>query len=317
MLLHVQAVRAETEIVKVFELVDPEGLELSPFTAGSHVELALPDGALRQYSLCNDPRERHRYLLGVLLEAAGRGGSRYMHERVRQGDLLQVSAPRNHFSLDETARRHVLIGGGIGVTPLLSMVARLQQIEAEFELHYCTRDQATTAFQQQLSGPGLNHKVQLYHDGGVPANGLDLVALLATVEPDSRVYCCGPAGLMAAAKAAASHWPASHVRFEHFAPGADGLAEQVLSDNGAFEVELAGSGAIHAVPPGRSILSVLLSEGVLVDSSCEAGVCGTCQTRYLSGTPDHRDFVLSNDEQREFVMICVSRAKTARLVLDL
>ncbi len=317
MLLRVQSIRAETDTVKVFELVDPDGLELSPFTAGSHVELALPDGTLRQYSLCNDPRERHRYLLGVLLEAAGRGGSRYMHELVGQGDLLQVSAPRNHFSLDETARRHVLIAGGIGVTPLLSMVARLQQIEAEFELHYCTRELATTAFEKQLSGQRLNHKVRLYHDGGIPANGLDLVALLATVEPNTRVYCCGPSGLMAAVKAAASHWPGSHVRFEHFAPGVDGLAGQVISANGAFEVELAGSGTIHNVPSDRSILSVLLSEGVMVDSSCEAGVCGTCQTRYLSGTPDHRDFVLTNDEQRDFLMICVSRAKTPRLVLDL
>lgn len=166
MLLRVDSVRAETQSVKVFELVDPQGMDLIPFTAGSHVELALPNGMLRRYSLCNDPREKHRYELGVLLQPGGGGGSRYLHERVAPGDLLQVSAPRNRFPLDESALRHVLIAGGIGVTPLLSMAARLQAINTEFVLHDCTRDLATTAFQRRLFDSGLNQNTRLHHDGG-------------------------------------------------------------------------------------------------------------------------------------------------------
>ena len=314
MLLRVEAIHDETPTIKTFALVDPEGLELPAFTAGSHVDLTLPDGQVRQYSLSNAPVERQRYVLGVLRESSGRGGSRQMHERVVAGDLLQVSLPRNNFPLDESAVRHLLIAGGIGVTPLLAMVNRLRLIGADFELHYCTRDAAHTAFRTFLGEDDVAPRVQLHHDGGVPGQGLDVASLLATVAPGTHVYCCGPAGLMAAVQAASAHWPIGQIHFEHFAApimaaGTGGLA--------AFEVELASTGAVYRVPPDRSILSVLLSEGVLVDSSCEAGVCGTCTTRYLSGEPDHRDFVLSDAEQRDHLMVCVSRAKSARLVLDL
>lgn len=314
MLLRVHAINDETPAIKTFELVDPEGLELPVFTAGSHVDVTLPDGQLRQYSLCNAPDQRHRYLLGVLRETSGRGGSRQMHERVAVGDLLQVSMPRNHFPLAGSATRHLLIAGGIGVTPLLAMLHSLQALGADFVLHYCTRDVAQTAFRALLAADGVAPHVHLHHDGGVPGKGLDVVALLATVAAGTHVYCCGPAGLMAAVKAASAHWPAGQIHFEHFAAP---VASTVVGGAAAFEVEIASTGAVYPVPPDRSILSVLLGEGVLIDSSCEAGVCGTCMTRYLSGEPDHRDFVLSDSEQREHVMVCVSRAKSARLVLDL
>lgn len=314
MLLRVNAITDETLSIKTFELVDPEGLDLPLFTAGSHVDITLPDGQLRQYSLCNAPTERHRYLLGVLRETIGRGGSRQMHERLLVGDLLQVSMPRNNFPLDESATRHLLIAGGIGVTPLMAMVHSLQVRGADFALHYCTRDAAQTAFRAVLGANGVAPRVRLHHDGGVPGRGLDVAALLATVAPGTHVYCCGPAGLMAAVKAASAHWPAGQIHFEHFAAP---VASVVVGGGATFEVEIASTGAVYPVPPDRSILSVLLSEGLLVDSSCEAGVCGTCTTRYLSGEPDHRDFVLSDAEQRELVMVCVSRAKSARLVLDL
>lgn len=314
MLLRVNAITDETLSIKTFELVDPEGLDLPLFTAGSHVDITLPDGQLRQYSLCNAPAERHHYLLGVLRETIGRGGSRQMHERLLVGDLLQVSMPRNNFPLDESATRHLLIAGGIGVTPLMAMVHSLQVRGADFALHYCTRDAAQTAFRAVLGANGVAPRVRLHHDGGVPGRGLDVAALLATVAPGTHVYCCGPAGLMAAVKAASAHWPAGQIHFEHFAAP---VASVVVGGGATFEVEIASTGAVYPVPPDRSILSVLLSEGLLVDSSCEAGVCGTCTTRYLSGEPDHRDFVLSDAEQRELVMVCVSRAKSARLVLDL
>ena len=314
MLLRVHTITDETPSIKTFELVDAEGLDLPLFTAGSHVDVTLPDGQLRQYSLCNAPTERHRYLLGVLRETNGRGGSRQMHERLVVGDLLQVSMPRNNFPLEESATRHLLIAGGIGVTPLLAMVHSLQVLKADFAVHYCTRDAAQTAFRAFLEAASLAPHVRLHHDGGVPGRGLDVAALLATAVPGTHVYCCGPAGLMAAVKAASAHWPAGQMHFEHFAAP---VASVVVGGAAAFEVEIASTGAVYPVPPDRSILSVLLSEGVPIESSCEAGVCGTCTTRYLSGEPEHRDFVLSDTEQREQLMVCVSRAKSARLVLDL
>jgi len=314
MLLRINAITSETDSIKSFELVDPEGLDLPVFSAGSHVDVTLPDGQLRPYSLCNPPVERHRYLLGVLRETSGRGGSRQMHDRLAAGDLLQVSMPRNNFPLDESASRHLLIAGGIGVTPLMSMAYRLQMLGADFALHYCTRDAAQTAFRGPLAEDAVAPHVHMHHDGGVPGRGLDVVALLSDVAPGTHVYCCGPAGLMAAVKAASAHWPAGQVHFEHFAAP---VASTVAGGSAVFEVEIASTGAVYPVPPDRSILSVLLDQGVLVDSSCEAGVCGTCTTRYLSGEPDHRDFVLSEAEQREHVMVCVSRARSPRLTLDL
>lgn len=314
MLLRVNAITDETPSIKTFELVDPEGLDLPIFTAGSHVDVTLPDGQLRQYSLCSAPIERHRYLLGVLRETNGRGGSRQMHDRVAVGELLQVSMPRNNFPLEASASRHLLIAGGIGITPLLAMVHSLQVLRADFELHYCTRDAAQTAFLALLGSDGVASRVRLHHDDGVPGRGLHVAALLTTVTPGTHVYCCGPAGLMAAVKAASAHWPTGQIHFEHFAAP---VASVLVGAGAVFEVEIASTGAVYPIPPDRSILSVLLSEGVPIDSSCEAGVCGACTTRYLSGEPDHHDFVLSDAEQREHVMVCVSRSKSARLVLDL
>lgn len=314
MLLRINAIASETDSIKTFELVDPEGLHLPAFSAGSHVDVTLPDGQLRSYSLCNSPAERQRYLLGVLRETSGRGGSRQMHDRLAAGDLLQVSMPSNNFPLEESASRHLLIAGGIGVTPLLAMVYRLRTLRADFALHYCTRDASQTAFREHLVADDVAPHVRLHHDGGVPGRGLDVAALLSNVTPGTHVYCCGPAGLMAAVKVASAHWPARQVHFEHFSAP---VASAAASGGAVFEVEIASTGAVYPVPPDRSILSVLLDQGVPIDSSCEAGVCGTCTTRYLSGEPDHRDFVLSETEQREHVMVCVSRARSQRLKLDL
>jgi vanillate O-demethylase ferredoxin subunit len=315
MLLRVSAIADEATDIRVFEVVDPEGVDLLPFTAGSHVDVTPPGSSIRQYSLCNDPAERHRYRFAVLRETVGRGGSRLMHERVQIGDLLQVSAPRNHFPLAETGQRHLLIAGGIGVTPLLSMAHRLHAIGADFVLHHCTRSPERTAFRDVLAPFAEAGRVHYHHDGGDLARGLDVAAVLADVVPGTHVYCCGPQGLMAAVKTAAAAWPAPQVHFEYFTPpealpGAAGPA-------GEFEVEVASTKAVYPIPAGQSILSVLTTAGMPLDSSCEAGVCGTCRTRYLSGDVDHRDCVLTDAERGEHLMICVSRAAHGRLVLDL
>lgn len=322
MRLLVRAIHDEAPGIRSFELSDPDGHELPPFTAGSHVDVVVPGGPLRQYSLFNDPAERHRYRIAVLLEPSGRGGSRAMHEAVAPGDLLEVSAPRNHFPLEESAERHLLIAGGIGVTPLLAMVSRLQRIGAPFEIHYCTRSAERTAFRDALAPLAAAGAVRFHHDGGDPGRGLDVRALVARADDDegTHLYCCGPPGLMRAVRDAASAWPAYRLHFEHFAaPATPQPAAAAAGPDAeqAFEVELASSGRVLTVPPGQSILSVLCAAGLSPDSSCEAGVCGVCRTRYLAGDVDHRDFVLADAERADHVMICVSRSRGPRLVLDL
>jgi ferredoxin-NADP reductase len=313
MKLQLRSITRQAEDINTFELVDPAGAALPGFAAGAHIDVHVPGGMLRQYSLCNDPAERQRYVVAVLREAAGRGGSRAMHDKLRVGDIVETSAPRNNFPLDEKARRHVLIAGGIGITPLLAMVWRLSATGQDFVLHYCTRSPAKTAFRAELAEAERNGRVRYHHDGGDPKRGLDVAALLRKADPGTHVYCCGPAGLMAAVKSAAAHWPERQVHFEYFAPPAD---QPPPAAAGEFEVEIKSTGRVHAIAPDRSILATLREAGMILDSSCESGTCGTCKTPYLSGAPEHRDFVLGTDEQRDHIMICVSRAK-GRLVLDL
>jgi vanillate O-demethylase ferredoxin subunit len=314
MQLLVRAITLEAEDVLGFEVVHPQRTALPPFTAGSHVDVTVANGMCRQYSLCNDPRERHRYRIAVLRERGGRGGSKFMHEQVRVGDHLDVSSPRNNFALNETAGRSLLIAGGIGVTPLLSMAYRLRSLGASYEMHYCTRNVERTAFAAELSELSRG-AITFHHDHGDPARGLDIGRLLREPEPRTHVYCCGPTAFMRAVQNASAHWPSDSIHFEYFAaPSQAGVSD---ADSGEFEVELASTGAVYAVPADQSILAVLRAAGVNVDSSCEAGVCGTCRTRYLRGNPDHRDFVLTDAERRDSIMPCVSRAQPGeRLILD-
>jgi vanillate O-demethylase ferredoxin subunit len=309
----VRTITLEAQDILSFELAEPAGGDLPPFAAGAHIDVHVPGGFLRQFSLCNDPAERHRYVTAVLREPAGRGGSRAMHERVRVGDTLEISAPRSNFPLAEGAGRHLLIAGGIGITPLLAMVRRLARLGADFTLHYCTRSTERTAFRAALAEAERAGRVRYHHDGGDPRRGLDVGALLAPVEPATHVYCCGPAGLMAAVKAATAHWPTPQVHFEYFAPPSPDAA---IAGGAAFEVAIRSTGKVYPIAADRSILATLREAGLVLDSSCESGTCGTCKTRYLAGEPEHRDYVLSGEEQRDHVMICVSRAK-GRLVLDL
>ncbi len=318
MQVRVRSITREAPGIHAYEFVDPAGAELPPFTAGSHIDVHIPGGFIRQYSLCNDPRDRHRYVVGVLDVAKGRGGSKAMHHDVRVGDVVAVSAPRNNFPLIDHASRHVLIAGGIGVTPMMAMVEALSAQGAEFNVLYCSRSPELTAFRDRLAPHAAAGRVSFHHDEGDHTRGLDVVGALREFEAGMHLYCCGPVGLMNAVKAATSHWPFGTVHFEFFVAPPVSIAQQAASVPAAdaFQIRLASSGAVYAVPHGKSIVEVLRENGVACETSCEAGVCGTCRTRYLEGVPQHNDFLLSDEEHEEFVLICCARSRSDLLVLD-
>jgi vanillate O-demethylase ferredoxin subunit len=306
----------ETDDICTFELTSADGKALPAFSAGSHIDVELPGGLTRQYSLCNDPAESHRYLIGVLRDPASRGGSVAMHEQVMQGSTLQISAPKNHFALAHEARRHLLLAGGIGVTPILCMAERLHRTDAEFVMHYATRSRARTAFHGRIQASSFASRVALHFDDGAAAQKLDIAALLATPQEGTHLYVCGPKGFMDAVLGTARErgWPQAQIHFEYF-----GAEVQPLAGDGSFEVQLASSGRVIGVPADKTVLAALADAGVVVPSSCEQGVCGTCLTRVIEGQPDHRDQYLTPEEQaaNDQFLPCCSRAKTARLVLDL
>jgi vanillate O-demethylase ferredoxin subunit len=315
--LRVSRIESETEDIRTYELVPPPTARLPPFEAGAHLEVRVPGGPLRQYSLCNDPQETHRYVIAVQREHQGRGGSRAMHERVKVDDTLLTSLPRNQFSL-VPAPFTLLIAGGIGITPLLSMAEQLARTGAPFALHYCTRSRARTAFRVRLSEPRFRGRAHLHHDGGDPTRGLDVRALLSERPGGAHLYCCGPGPLMGAMRDAAEvgGWPQETVHFESFTPEAANVLAQHPGD-GTFEVALRRSNRVLHVPPGMSILNVLRTHGVQVPSDCESGSCGTCLTGLLGGEPDHRDCFLEAGQRSRNILVCVSRARSRRLELDL
>jgi ferredoxin-NADP reductase len=314
MLLRVRSIIWLADRINGYELVDPNGHDLPRFTAGAHIDVQLTNGLVRQYSLCNDPAERRRYLIAVLRENESRGGSWHLHDTVRTGDLVEVSVPRNNFPLAEEAERHLLLAGGIGIAPIMAMIATLKTRRAEFLVHYCTRSPEITAFRDELFLPAAEGRVQFHHDGGDPSRGLDIAAALAAPTPGTHLYYCGPPSMMAAAKAAAASWPAGTVHCEYFVPSPE--MRRQAADR-PFRVRLARSGGDYEVPVGDSIVGVLRQHGVRVNTSCELGYCGACLTRYLAGEPDHRDQVLDAEGQKRWVMICCARAKSPVLELDL
>ncbi|OGA94762.1 MAG: Vanillate O-demethylase oxidoreductase [Burkholderiales bacterium RIFCSPHIGHO2_12_FULL_61_11] len=316
--LSVRVARKATEAADIctFELVDVDGGPLPAFSAGSHVDVALPNGLTRQYSLCNDPKETHRYLIGVLRDPASRGGSQAMHEQVQEGQLLQISAPKNHFPLAHDVQRHLLLAGGIGVTPILCMAERLANVGVDFEMHYCTRSPERTAFHQRIIGSRFSSQVQFHFDDGIAEQKLDIAALLIPPASGVHLYVCGPKGFMDAVlnTARAKGWPEHQLHYEFFA------AEVVPSASDAsFEVKLASSGRIITVPKDQTVVQALAAAGVEVQTACEQGVCGTCLTRVLEGVPDHKDMYLTPEEQaaNDQFTPCCSRSKTPMLVLDL
>jgi vanillate O-demethylase ferredoxin subunit len=327
MILRVRQITYQANGINSYELVHPEGQPLPPFTAGAHIDFHFRDGSVRQYSLCNDPAERHRYLIAVLRETAGRGGSRALHERLHVQRLVSVGQPRNNFPLAETAGRYLLLAGGIGITPLLSMAHQLERTGGSYELHYCTRGPEVTAFRDVLAPLEEKGRVRLHFDGGVPAKGLDIAGLLREHQPGLQLYYCGPPGFMGACERACAHWPAGTVHYEHFSAASSPkshMSKSELEEAGdaalsglGFQVKIASTGAVYIVPNDKSIVDVLGEHGIEIVTSCQAGLCATCKVRYLSGEVEHRDMVLDDEEQAEYLTTCVSRAKSSMLVLDL
>jgi vanillate O-demethylase ferredoxin subunit len=307
---------SETADIVALELTSPEGLPLPGFRAGAHIDIHLAGGLTRQYSLCNPPSERHRYVIAVLKEHAGRGGSQAMHA-LNRGDDVWVSGPRNTFPLaGREAEFHLFLAGGIGITPMLAMIAELRARKAPFLLHYSTRDRSNTAFLRRLQPLIRQGKVILHHDDGEPARGLDIAATLAAPLPGHHVYVCGPEGFMAAAKASVGAWAPHTVHFEHFSAVAL-TREEAAWDKQPFTIKIEATGQLLVVPADCSIVNVLRAHGIDVETSCEAGYCGTCITRYTEGDPVHRDCVLSEGERERYVMICRARSRSKVLVLDI
>jgi len=307
---------AEALDICAFELVAADNRPLPSFSAGSHVDVYLPNGITRQYSLCNDAAEHHSYLIAVLKDQDSRGGSKSMHESVQEGDRLFISAPKNHFPLAREAKRSVLLAGGIGVTPILCMAERLAIDDAEFEMHYCTRSRGRTAFLERIRAAAFAPRVKFHFDDDTNEEKFDLAGLLGSRAPGTHLYVCGPKGFMNAVLSTAREkgWPEEQLHYEFFS------SELVKSDGDeSFEVKLASSGRVILVPKDKSVVQALAEEGIEVQTSCEQGVCGTCLTRVLEGMPDHRDMYLTPEEQarNDQFMPCCSRAKSPRLVLDI
>lgn len=308
--------QAEAEGIFSFELACAQGGHLPPFSAGAHIDVHLPNGQVRQYSLCNNPDERHRYLIAVLLDPSSRGGSRALHERVEEGTTLRISEPRNLFPLEAGARRSLLFAGGIGITPILCMAERLAMSGAAFELHYCCRTLARTAFVERLGDSGFSEQVVFHFDDQGQNHRSGISRVLASYSAGDHLYVCGPGGFMnyLLDEARQAGWPEHSLHREYFA-----AQPQAESQQGAFEIQLASDGRCLPVPADRSVAEVLLEAGIDLPLSCEQGICGTCLTRVLEGTPDHRDMFLTPDEQAKNDQFtpCCSRSKSARLVLDL
>jgi len=317
-LLSVRVARKSQEVPDIcaFELVAEHGEALPPFTAGAHIDVHLPGGLTRPYSLCNNPAETDRYLIGVLRDPASRGGSRAMHDDIVAGETLQIGAPRNLFALDAAARRSLLLAGGIGVTPILCMAEALAAQGADFEFHYCARSRERAAFLPRLAAAPYADRVSLHFDDEAAAQRLDIAGLLSQAEGDTHLYVCGPRGFMdvVLAAARAQGWPQDRLHCEFFA----GDVPPVEGDT-AFEVELASSGRVIQVASDVSVVKALMAAGVEVMVSCEQGVCGTCLTRVLAGELDHRDSYLTPEERQanDQFLPCCSRARSQRLVLDL
>lgn len=313
--VRVRAIAYEADGILSYELRPLDGGALPAFGAGAHVDLHLPQGVVRSYSLVNPQDERHRYVIAVQRDETSRGGSRHVHDRIRPGDVLAISPPRNNFALAEDAPYSTLIAGGIGITPLWCMAQRLEALGRPFELYYCVRRRAIAAFLEPIEAlavrrPGSVH-VNFDHEPGGAL--LDIAGLVARAAPEAHLYCCGPLPMLDAFEAATAGRDRALVHVEYFA------AREAPATAGGFTVVLARSGTSVTVPPGSTIIDALFNAGIDVPHSCLEGVCGTCETKVLSGEPDHRDLVLTDAERAagKTMMICCSGSKTGTLVLDL
>ncbi|WP_396333516.1 PDR/VanB family oxidoreductase [Burkholderia anthina] len=309
--------RLEAEGILGIELRSADGSPLPAFEPGAHIDVHLTNEITRQYSLCSDPADTSKYCLGVGRSSTSRGGSAYIHDTLRVGEWLTIGEPRSLFGLSASAKRHRFIAGGIGITPILSMIRSCLRHALPWELHYCVRSRSHAAWLSELRAFG--GEVHLYADDEDPAAiPRDVGVMMNGLHRDEHVYCCGPAGLM---DAVAAHGQRTAIapdtlHFERFTAPAMGADPR---DDGSFAVVLARQGLRCVVGPDESILDCLARHGVRAAHSCREGLCRSCEVTLLSGEADHRDYVLSDDEQKanRSLMICVSRARSAELVLDL
>ncbi|MEU4286850.1 PDR/VanB family oxidoreductase [Kribbella sp. NPDC026596] len=309
--LRVKSTRQVSVGVTELLLVADDASELPSWAPGSHIDVQVRPGLVRQYSLCGDPEDRSQWRIAVLREPESRGGSIALCERIQSGDVLTATAPRNHFPLHESPR-YLFIAGGIGITPIIPMIAAAHAAGADWRLVYGGRSEASMAYRDEVGSFDPGRVLEWPQD----RRGLiELDQLLDEPQPGTLIYCCGPEPLIAAVEARSAHWPHRTLQVERFAPRS--LTE--VAPNTSFEIELVDSDEVLVVPPGKSILEVVDEAGIYVLSNCEEGTCGTCQTTVLEGVPDHRDSVLDEDERaaNDTMMICVSRALSSRLVLDL
>jgi ferredoxin-NADP reductase len=315
MQVRVKRISYEAETINSYELVSPAGDDLAPFTAGSHIDLHLSNGMIRSYSLMNDQSERRRYVIAINKDAAGRGGSRFIHETLRAGDVITISKPRNNFALQENANHSILIAGGIGITPLLSMIRRLEKLGRPWELFYAARTYRAAAFLEELYSlrPKPSSELHVNFDHEPSGSMLDLAAIAGAAPPGAHLYCCGPVPMLEAFEVATRDRPTEQVHVEYF------KAKEKPAAEGGFEVRLVRSNRTIRVEAGKTILDAVLDAGIAANYACTEGVCGTCETRVLEGIPDHRDLFLGKGEQaaNKTMMICCSGSKSSTLVLDL
>lgn len=305
----------EAQDICSYELARVDDSALPGFSAGAHIDVHLPGGLIRQYSLCNHPEDHHRYLIGVLKDPASRGGSQCLHEQINTGDRLRISEPRNLFPLAHQARRSLLFAGGIGITPILCMAERLAHSDADFELHYCARSSERAAFVERIKNSSFADRVFLHFDEQ-PETALNAARVLAQPGENVHLYVCGPGGFMQHVldSARAQGWQEDSLHREYFA-----ATPTETSNDGSFSVKVGSTGQVFEVPTDKTVVQVLESHGIDIAMSCEQGICGTCLTRVLEGVPDHRDLFLTENEQalNDQFTPCCSRSKSPLLVLDL
>lgn len=289
------------------------GTSLPSFDAGAHIDVFISDGLTRQYSLCGDPAENEFYRLGVLRDEASRGGSAAINERIAVGDVLKISAPKNHFPLAEASGYSILIGGGIGITPIISMAYHLQSTGDPFQLHYCVTEASRGAFEEDLAAAPFADKTAVHYDHHDAKPALVPGADIPPPVAGTHIYVCGPTGFM--------DWIFAEARKLGYSDDClhkeDFGAEVDVSGEG-FQVEAHATGVTIDVEDGQTIVDALSKAGIAVEVSCEEGVCGTCLCDVLEGVPDHRDSFLTDEERdsNEMIMVCCSRSKSSKLVLD-
>ncbi|SAK54387.1 ferredoxin [Caballeronia fortuita] len=307
--MRVTAIRYAADDINVYEIRRPDNAALPHAEPGAHIDVHMPSGLMRQYSLVTADGDERAYLIGIKRDRASRGGSRFMHEQLRVGQMLEIGGPRNNFPLCETASHTVLIAGGIGITPIWCMAQRLMRLNRSFELHYACRERREAAFLDTFSAlPQAHLHFDCENDGRV----LDISSVVGNAPDGSHFYCCGPQGMLAGYEAATASIDEERVHIEYFAPRA------VAACDGGYVVQLHRTGQQFEVPPGKTILQVLREGGVAAPYSCEEGICGACQVDVIEGTPDHRDSVLTERERAsgETMMICCSGVLGERVVID-